>query len=166
MVKIRAKAIPVTKKKYHCLTRILEQAELIRSDRTKIELSPEWKGKVICLDEVGLDNEATIENFSIENAPKNEPYFLEVRGSLLVAEFRNQYSALSYYYPVVGNARGYEFDSYTEPNDQNCCFKVTDYGEHPDPDSTTDPNEYDYMNNFREGAYYVKDAGHLETWRW
>lgn len=145
MEKIKAKAIPVTKKLYLCLTKILELAEYMPDCRGTFNLSPEWSGSIICLDELGY-TEASKDDFIIEGAPKNDPYFLEVDGALLVVARPDN----GWFYPCVGNAKGYEFDSYTEPLEHSCAFKMMSHEDE---------------NQSREGIYFIKKKGSLETWR-
>lgn len=145
MDKIIARAVPVTEKTYFFLAKIIHSAEYMPGYREKFRISPEWKGSVICLDELGGD--LSLDDLVIKNAPKKKPYFIEVNGALLVTEYHP--FANFWFYPVVGNVKGFEYDSYTEPSDQECLFKIT---------STKDEDR------FVEGLYFIEDAGSIEFW--
>lgn len=142
MNKIRAKAIPVTEKNYPCLIQILALAEQLPNRRGKFKLSPDRSVSVICLDELDRTKPEG-DDFIVRGAPENEPYFLSVHGSLLVAARPDGY----FYYPLVGNATGYEFDSYTEPSEQDCSFKMIAENE-------------DIVN----GIFFKERPGCIETW--
>ncbi len=71
---------------------------------------------------------------------KDKPYFLMVNNKILVGNCCGHEKG----YPCVGNARGYEFDSYTEPADNECLFKI--------------------FFDESSGIYFKSAPGMIETW--
>lgn len=156
MNKIRAKAVPATEKNYICLDEMLSSADMIPGCRSKFKLQPNWKGGVICLHELGYTKRdmPSEDDFIIKGAPENEPYFITVHGSLLVASSDDRIGGNPYCYPCVGNAEGFMFDAYTEPADEDCSFKMFE-----NMDEFTRRDECTIS-----GIYFVDSPGRIETW--
>lgn len=73
---------------------------------------------------------------------KRRPYLMMKNGKILVGESSTYKGA---FYPCVGNARGFEFDSYTEPADDECLMKL-------------------FFTNSDRGIYFMPAVGIIETW--
>lgn len=78
----------------------------------------------------------------IRKSLRNKPYLMLINGKILVGEsprYKNTY------YPCVGNARGFEFDSYSEPMGSNCLLKL-------------------HFLSCGDGIYFMPAIGAIETW--
>lgn len=73
---------------------------------------------------------------------KNKPYLMMINGKILVGESPTYKNV---FYPCVGNARGFEFDTYTEPADDECILKLS------------------FTNN-DGGIYFMPAVGMIEAW--